>query len=180
MTHYKNLASAAAVDGAHVRSLLAGNAAAARGARAMKRIEDNFTVHVQGDEMCFTLVGDVSPTVYVAAVFGADGALEAVAREGFYSVTEEDLRAFEQIAMNRAVRNAQKREARTAYEAGSPARQARLAAAAMLDAVLTGSAEEKAAYAASPACAEMRRRTAAGAYGQQLAGDVKHLVEISA
>ena len=59
------------------------------------------------------------------------------------------------------------------------AHAARVAAAAMLDVVLNGTAEEVADYATSETCAKMRQATAAGAYGKELAGLAKNIVDVS-
>ena len=154
MTHYKNLASAAAVDGAHVRGLLASNHAAAEAAREIKRwaafISETFTLHE-----C------------------ESGAIWFLTEHGFIA---GGVNRYWQSFTDCNIPAAAFGIAASAYADRKAARAAaRLAAAAMLDTVLTGTAEEKAAYAASPACAEMRRRTAAGAYGEQLAAEVRAL-----
>ena len=57
---------------------------------------------------------------------------------------------------------------------------ARMAAAAMLDTVLTGTPDEIADYNASETCAKMRAATVAGVYGEALAADAMHILEVSA
>ena len=57
---------------------------------------------------------------------------------------------------------------------------ARMAAAAMLNVVLTGTPDEVAAYATSETCAKMRQATVAGIYGEALKEAAKNILEAKA